>query len=100
MNRLQTRYERQVDLWIRDAVAQRGMNFDAVVAALPGVYPTVIRDALQRVAPKFVASSALSVTQHNTIPLPRSVHTLPPLPAPHPLDYDWRFDAATVADLL
>jgi hypothetical protein len=99
MNSLHTRYERQVDLWIRDAVAQSAMNFDAVVAALPGVYPTVIRDALQRVAPKFVASSAAHITPHR-IRLPRTAHSLPPLPAPHPLDYDWRFDAATVVALL
>lgn len=98
MNLSHTIYEHQVDDWIQDAFAQGATTLEAVVAVLPGVYPTVVRDAVQRVAPQIVDSGSTNV-QH-VQRLPRTVAPFPPLPTPHPLDYDWRFHDDSVINLL
>lgn len=97
MDQLSAAYSRQVDDWVRAALSRGATSLDAVVAALPGVYPAIVLETLQRVAP----------TRSWTAPEPilgwparhPSRHA-PPLPAPHPLDYDWRFHEHATATLL
>ena len=94
-------FERTVDHWVRDAVAHGHASLDRIIRALPGVYPSVVRDALRRVASQPPTAVDLKVLQETLWPqlAPPAPHVIA-LPVPHPLDYDWRFSEATVADLL
>jgi hypothetical protein len=100
-------YDELVDRWVYGAVTRGVTTFNSLVAALPGVYPTVVRDSLQRL----IATGKL--TNHNfasatvELGIERSELTQPSeschsivLPIPHPLDFDWRFGDSAVKYLL
>lgn len=96
METLLTSYEHQVEDWVRAALERGATSLDDVVAALPGVYPSVARDVLRRVAP------LMEQVSHSRLVLPfgHGQRHMTSLPAPHPLDYDWRFHDEAVALLL
>ena len=95
-----SRYNSDLDHWIIDAVESGVKDFWQLTSALPGVYPTVAREALDRL---FMESI---VPRHVTVESPPPVSDsdleleVPGLPRPHPLSSDWRFTRKTAADLL
>lgn len=96
MDQISASYDRQVEQWVRAALNRGVASLDAVVAALPGVYPTVVLNALQRVAPNCAWITETSIRS----PTERFIGPTLSLPAPHPLDYDWRFHERATATLL
>jgi hypothetical protein len=95
-------FRRQVDRWIGEATAQGVHDFDELVRALPGVYPSLVEDGLNRLlgagtlAPD-AHRTALSRASHRRLPSKASGSVLPP---PHPLDFDWRYAPEAIDDLL
>jgi len=90
---LNERFNVEVLAWGKRAFEQDpSLDFDSLVRALPGVHP----DDVERILGRRQGSSQGAAPQRNH----RSyVESLGGLPAPHPLDYDWRFSATTVTDL-
>jgi hypothetical protein len=97
MDQLSAAYSRQVEHWVRAALSRGATSLDDIVATLPGVYPAVALDALQHIAPGRAWTAA---EPSDYPPAPRLAGQTPPLPAPHPLDYDWRFHECAAAALL
>jgi hypothetical protein len=99
-----TRFETTVDQWIIQAVTAGAASFDELLVALPSVYPTVIPAALDRLATIGVLSgeahARLQRRSHKNLPVVHYRQRGQVLPAPHPLDYDWRFTPEAVALLL
>ena len=98
-----TSFERRVDKWVRAAVDDGASNFDHLVSALPGVYPPVVASSLGRLR----RDGSITSAQHRRVtrraediegrmdrPTPQI------LPAPHPLDYDWRYGPQAIDRLL
>lgn len=121
-------FEDSVDGWVFEALARGVRTFDQLVASLPGVYPSVALNSLQRlVSAKKISTEVLANTfllsekEHKNLVQPGSISHLRrgflkpatqklqqpnysyhqiPLPIPHPLDYDWRFSDAAARRLL
>lgn len=100
-------YEELVDRWVYGAVTRGVTTFNSLVAALPGVYPTVVRDSLQRLIAtgrltnhNFASATvALGIDRPGLVQPSGPSHTIV-LPIPHPLDFDWRFGDSAVKYLL
>jgi len=92
-------YQDLVDAWVLDAVSRGASSFWAIVNCLPGVYPLVVREALQRLncadlwAPERISWS------HTMEQSAASLEAPCVLPPPHQLACDWRFSQATVIGL-
>lgn len=87
------RFNVDVLAWGKRAFEQDpSLDFDGLVRALPGVHP----DDVRRTLGNLQASG-----QHKSPQRIQGLHveSLRGLPAPHPLDYDWRFSTATVREL-
>jgi hypothetical protein len=89
-------HEHLIESLVLDALRRPVEDFGALVRTLPGVYPTDVHAALVRLA----ASSVIPVSAVGRLleRNPTAVQSEPrqvPFPAPHPLDYDWRFDQPT-----
>ncbi|MDE1765554.1 MAG: hypothetical protein KGI27_04660 [Thaumarchaeota archaeon] len=92
-------YEK-IDYWILDSVRSGITNFDDLLTSLPGVYPTIVKDSIERLVSRGILSESL-------IDMPR-YDNLKKIPIsskfvshiPHPLDFDWRFSHSTVSKLL
>jgi hypothetical protein len=95
-------FRRQVDRWIGKAIARGVDNFDELVRVLPGVYPSLIEDGLNRL----LGEGRLAPSAHRTAISRATNRRQPPkapgsvLPPPHPLDFDWRYAPAAIDDLL
>ncbi len=93
-------FRRQVDRWTLTAVRDGVASFDALVCALPGVFPPIVSEGLERL----LASGAISQSEYERVGVrqpmrePRAV-VQAVLPPPHPLDFDWRYSPDTI-DLL
>jgi hypothetical protein len=97
-------FDEMVDAWVVEAVGAGITDFGPLVCALPGVYPTSVRDALRRLT----QSGRLSRDTVSRLLRPASVERMrqcgatisSTFPAPHPLDFDWRYAAAAQDRLL
>lgn len=94
-------FEDTVELWIRDALRSGCTSLDSIVNELPGVYPTIIRDILERIISNTTAETYTKQSQPR-LSLRQPIHIAHSiqLPIPHPLDYDWRFNDASVTYLI
>jgi hypothetical protein len=105
-------FEDKVDAYVLQALShlsgQKKSLFEELLSALPGIYPIIALDSLRRLAQGgrvdlAVLATVLKETQRaskSTIRSHREVELCIELPIPHPLDYDWRWDDATVQFLL
>lgn len=100
-------YNQKVDRWVYGAVTRGVTTLNSLLASLPGVYPSVVRDSLARLLKagkltngnSFIASHTPNGIRSSFELCPSSSHAIP-LPIPHPLDYDWRFAESAVRYLL
>ena len=95
-----SKYNSELDTWIVAAVRSGVKDFWGLVSALPGVYPTVVQEAVDRLIeqsriPKIVGVERLPQVVDRDLDL-----EVPGLPTPHPLSSDWRFTRKTAYDLL
>jgi hypothetical protein len=93
-------YRSLVDGAILNTIARGVTQFDQLITALPGVYPSVALASLRRLAlreqvPGWIFVNAMRyVKQRRPQSVTSSYHLA--LPIPHPLDYDWRFSDAAI----
>lgn len=97
-------FEDAVDSWVLEAITCGVCTFDQLVVSLPGVYPSVALNSLQRLVsakkiPTEVLANVLKPAKPRLQLQNYSCHQIP-LPIPHPLDYDWRFSDAAARRLL
>jgi hypothetical protein len=97
------KFEASVDKFVRDAIRVREPRcFAELVSALPGVSPLDAVASLARLEHSLPTTAAvlLRSARESRAPAPRVAAGSDPLPTPHPLDYDWRFDGITTRSLL
>jgi len=97
-----TVFEERVDKWVRAAVSDVA-SFDELVRRLPGVYPPAVARSLDRALRDGTISSAEHVQASSRAPAApsrRRPRVPQILPAPHPLDYDWRYGSDAIDRLL
>ena len=93
-------YENKIDQWIIEACRAGTQDFWHLVSQLPAVYPTVVRQSVERL----IASS--SVPMYLSIERPTWNSNgvvsaeVPGLPTPNPLAFDWRYTRETAGKLL
>jgi len=93
-------YRSLVDHAILDTIARGMMQFDQLITALPGVYPSVALDSLRRLVsrekvPGWIFLNAVRHVKQRRPQRVTSSHRIV-LPIPHPLDYDWRFSDTAI----
>lgn len=95
-------FEERVDRWVRAAVSDV-VSFDELVTRLPGVYPPVAARSLDRLLSNGIISN-VEHTRASSRAVPsgarRRQRITQILPAPHPLDYDWRYGRDAIDRLL
>ena len=95
-----TTYQRDIDRWIIGAYRAGAQDFWHLVSLLPAVYPTVVRQAVERLI------AASSIPAHLAVERPTwdssgvSSAEVPDLPTPNPLAFDWRYTKDTAEELL
>ena len=95
-----SQFDADLDSWIVAAVQSGVADFWQLVAMLPGVYPTVAREAVKRlVRDSRIPANVLAEVQATSSVSDFELE-VPGLPAPHPLSSDWRFTRGTAASLL
>jgi hypothetical protein len=95
-------FEARVDRWVLDACRENERTFTGLLDRLPGVYPQVALESLDRLARHGRIDRSLSDT------LSTQAYTLEHqqltgnslLPLPHPLDFEWRFTRDSSTTLL
>jgi hypothetical protein len=97
-----TGFEESVDRWILAALhADRIGNLDDLVCHLPGVYPTDVRAAVNRLETCGrlpVATARRLRRRAQAVSSPATADWQ--LPVPHPLDFDWRFSTGALERLV
>jgi hypothetical protein len=95
-------FDMQVEVWVAQALETGAPSFPEFLAQLPGVYPTVAIDALDRMqrSGRVPADLAHRLARQARSYGGRPPTILDPLPPPHPLDFEWRFTKRTAGDLL
>src|SRR5438132_2312522 len=97
-------FSEMVDGWVLQAIQDGVGGFGSLVCALPGVYPAVVRDAIRRLAQerRLLATTLQRMLREAALPWPdeQGDFMRPGLPAPHPLDFDWRYAPAGSERLL
>jgi hypothetical protein len=97
-------FEHLVDAWVQKAVAHGATTFDQLLTCLPGVYPSVVFESIQRLGINGNTldedlSRSIAESNWQKQELNKSFHKIR-LPIPHPLDYDWRFSDIAIKRLL
>ena len=95
-----TIYERDVDQWILRAYRTGAQDFWQLVSMLPAVYPTVVRQAMERMIAASVIPADLAVERSTWDLSSVSGTEVPGLPTPNPLTFDWRYTSDTAGELL
>ena len=95
-----TIYERDVDQWILGAYRTGAQDFWQLVSMLPAVYPTVVRQAVERLIAASVIPADLAVERSMWDSSGVSGTEVPGLPTPNPLAFDWRYTRDTAGELL
>ena len=95
-----TIYHRDIDQWIIGAYRAGARDFWQLVAMLPAVYPTVVRQAVERLIAASVIPAHLAVERSVWDPSSVSGAEVPGLPTPNPLAFDWRYTRDTAGELL
>ncbi len=101
MSRSLTIFERQVDDWVLECIGNRKIHFDEILTHLPGVYPTFVKDSLNRLisdglVPTFTIGEESIELAENVAHHSNSLHIIDEERLPHPLDYDWRFSGESI----
>ena len=91
----------RVDTWTQDGI-QRGLHsLNDLAGGLPGVYPTCIRDSINRLSRAGVIPSEIALELSEPVSSGH-IRTLicetDNLPLPHPLDFEWRFSWSASVD--
>ena len=95
-----TTHQRDIDRWIIGAYRAGAQDFWHLVSLLPAVYPTVVRQVVERLI------AASSIPAHLAVERPTrdssgvSSAEVPGLPTPNPLAFDWRYTKDTAGELL
>lgn len=85
--------------WVEAAACSGATNFPSLLARLPGVYPTIARQAVDLLARQGrLAPTRARALLSSGPEVPARARTL--LPLPHPLNYEWRFTPQTSDVLL
>lgn len=95
-----SRYNSEIDAWVVAAVRSGVKDFWQLVSALPGVYPTDVREAVDRLTKECRIPGKVGEEQPKLVAGDDLNNEVPGLPTPHPLSSDWRFTRKTAADLL
>ncbi|WP_339734802.1 hypothetical protein [uncultured Gimesia sp.] len=94
-------FEKRIESWVVRGVRMGAGSFDDLLVRLPGVYPPLLRAAIERLKMRELIPASLSEKLLQT-----RVHFMSsgadpcPMPMEHPLDYDWRFTSETVDCLI
>ena len=96
----ESQFDDDLDGWIVAAMRSGVADFWQLVAMLPGVYPTVARDAVERLVNDSRIPANVFVEAQGTGSLSDLELEVPGLPPPHPLSSDWRFTRRTASSLL
>lgn len=105
---LEQQYEDLIDRLILTKIANSITEFDQLLISLPGVYPSILLNALRRLAlstriDERIYEAALTHTQDKPNPSQGSDfierHQIK-FPIQHPLDYEWRFNELASRRLL
>ena len=95
-----SKYNNELDGWIVAAVQSGVTDFWQLVSVLPGVYPTVVKEAVERLIEQSRIPKIVGVEQPTRVADHELDSEVPGLPTPHPLSSDWRFTKKTAYDLL
>ncbi|PZP44831.1 MAG: hypothetical protein DI601_11320 [Azospirillum brasilense] len=89
----QAAFSVKVDAWIADAIADGVTDYAALLRRLPGIYPTELLAALDRLVAQGVIGPAVDalVRCQARKACTNGVEGRSLLPLPHPLDFEWRF---------
>lgn len=86
-------FQHRIDEWVTHNVGAGINDFGDLLKSLPGVYPTAILDAVERLTSRgrLSKSSADQIRRQACDPAANSNGQSSLLPLPHPLDFEWRF---------
>ena len=93
-------YEHDIDRWIIGACRAGAQDFWNLVSLLPAVYPTVVRQAVERLIASSSVPAYLAVERPTWKSSGVSSTEVPGLPTPNPLAFDWRYTRDTAGELL
>ena len=93
-------YEHDIDRWIIGACRAGAQDFWHLVSLLPAVYPTVVRQAVERLITASSIGAYLAVERPTWKSTSVSSAEVPGLPIPNPLAFDWRYTRDTAGGLL
>jgi len=94
-------FHEHVDSWVHEALQSGVGQFDSLLRRLPGVYPVDVARSIRRQSSDGMISRPIAkrLLSGTDCPSP-TIESQPSLPAPHPLDFDWRFTHSTSKLLL
>ena len=95
-----TIYQRDIDQWIIGAYRAGAQDFWRLVSMLPAVYPTVVRQAVERLIAMSVIPADFAIERSTWDSSGVSGAEVPGLPTPNPLASDWRYTRGTAGELL
>lgn len=95
-------YIANVDIWTSKALTNGAQDFATILKSLPGVYPAILLESVERLANAGVVPfQTFKAIQEEVSHSPHPTELLSSiLPLPHPLDFEWRFTSATSERLL